>query len=375
MKITIVLGPFQALPPQGHGAVEKVWHALALEFAQLHHEVVLIGKCASTGEKPPSEFGIRIVPLRGFTATGHLWADLMLDLGYALQVRRRIEPSEIVVTNSFWTPVLLSLSQKRPGKIVVHIARFPKGQMGLYRSADALQAVSSAVAKEIVRQNPNLAKNVHVLPYPVDLHTYHPPTVARRYDGDLILLYVGRVHPEKGLDLLISALRRLVTQVPRVRLRVVGPAAVEQGGGGTAFLNSLKSAADGLPVDFVGPISEPAALALEYQRAHCFCYPSLAERGEAMGLAALEAMATALPVVVSDLACFRDFIVPGRDGLIFDHRAPAPESALKIPLRQILTEPEFALRLGQNAADRAQDFELKKIARRYIGFFEAVARN
>ena len=90
---------------------------------------------------------------------------------------------------------------------------------------------------------------------------------------------------------------------------------------------------------------------------------------------ALEAMATALPVVVSDLKCFRDFIVPGRDALIFDHRAPAPGLALGELLGQTLTDSHFALQLGRNAADRAQDFELQKIARRYIGFFEEIARS
>ena len=86
----------------------------------------------------------------------------------------------------------------------------------------------------------------------------------------------------------------------------------------------------------------------------------------------MEAMATALPVVVSDLACFRDFITPGRDGLIFDHRVPAPGLALGEVLGQALTDPDFALQLGRNAAARAQDFELEKVARRYLRMFECV---
>ena len=130
---------------------------------------------------------------------------MLKDFLYALEVRRRIEPADVIVTNTFWTPVLLSLSGRRLGKIIVHVARFPKGQMWLYRGADALQAISSPVAQEIVRESPGVQEKVHVLPYPVDLHTYHPPDVARRYDRDLTVLYVGRVHPEKGVDLLITA--------------------------------------------------------------------------------------------------------------------------------------------------------------------------
>ena len=374
MRIAIVLGPFQPTPV-GHGAVEKVWHDLAQVFARFGHVVQLIGKAGFRPAIDEDKGGIQVVPVRGFSATGRLWLDLLKDFVYALEVRRRIEPSDVIVTNTFWTPVLLSLFGWRLGKIIVHVARFPKGQMWLYRGADALQAISSVVAQEIVRQSPGVREKVHVLPYPVDLHTYRPPDVARRYDGDLTILYVGRIHPEKGVDLLITALRQLLTRVPRARLRIVGPLALEQGGGGEVYFEALRSAATGLPVEFVGPIREPTVLALEYQRAHCFCYPSLAEKGEAFGIAALEAMATGLPVVVSDLACFRDFIEAGRDGLVFDHRARAPETALGELMGQILADPDFALQLGRNAADKAQDFELEKIARRYIGFFEEIARS
>lgn len=372
MKITIVLGPFQPLPPAGYGAVEKVWHEFAQAFVRLGHAVVLIGKSGSPGDSPANACGVRIVPLRGFSATGRLWKNLLKDFFYSLDVRRRIERSDIIVTNTFWTPVLLALSGSHLGKIVVHVARFPKGQMWLYRGADVLQAISSAVAQEIVRQSPGVRKKVCVLPYPVDLNTYRPAEAARGYDKDLTVLYVGRIHPEKGVGLLISAFRQVMIQPRQVRLRIVGPSAVEQGGGGEAYFHALRDAAIGLPVDFVGPIRDPAVLALEYQRAHCFCYPSLAEKGEALGLAVLEAMATGLPVVVSDLACFRDIIESGRDGLIFDHRAAEPGLALEKSLTQILGDPDLAIQLGKNAADKAKEFEMEKIAQDYLQMFESV---
>jgi glycosyltransferase involved in cell wall biosynthesis len=188
----------------------------------------------------------------------------------------------------------------------------------------------------------------------------------------LLILYVGRIHPEKGLDILIAAFRRIHSEFPKARLRVVGPASLAAGGGGEAYLKILTSAADGLPVEFPGPISAPEVLALEYQAAHCFCYPSLAERGEALGLAALEAMATGLPVVVSDLACFRDFISPDHDGLIFNHRTATPDLALAERLAQVLGDSTGALALGSAAADTAHRFDLRNIAQNYLSFFESV---
>lgn len=373
MKITIVLGPFQPLPPVGFGAVEKVWYEFAEVFARLGHAVVLIGKGEANAELSGTS-GVRILPLRGYSASSRLWLNLLMDFLYAVEVRRRVEPSDIVITNSFWAPVLLSLLGRGLGKIVVHVARFPKGQMWLYRGTDALQAISSAVAREIVRQTPRVRDKVHVLPYPVDLSTYRPPKVARNYEGNLTVLYIGRVHPEKGVEMLIRAMRQVIARVPLARVRIVGPTAEEQGGGGPAYLEALKGTAFGLPVEFIGSIRDPKALVAEYQRAHCFCYPSLAEKGEAFGLAVLEAMATGLPVVISDLGCFRDFMEPDREGLVFDHRAEDAEYRLAESLVQVLADPDLASQLGESAAAKAKEFELDKIAKRYLEMFDTVAR-
>lgn len=369
MKISIVLGPFQPMPPEGFGAVEKVWYELAGAFTQLGHAVILVGKSGGATEHAEAK-GFRVVPLRGYAASNRLWLNLLLDFLYAFEVRRRIEPCDIVVTNSFWAPVVLSLLGGGAGKIVVHVARFPKGQMWLYRGTQALQAISSAVAREIVRQTPALEPRVFVLPYPVDLVTYRPPAIARGSDRTGTILYVGRVHPEKGVDLLIRAFRHAIVRVPQMRLRIIGPSNVEQGGAGEAYLDSLKHAASGLPVNFAGPVSDPKVLAAEYAGAQCFCYPSLAEKGEAFGLAVLEAMATGLPVIVSDLACFRDFLEPGRDGLVFDHRAQDPDLRLAECLVQVFSGTELAYKLADGALARAREFELGKVAKRYLVLFE-----
>ena len=77
------------------------------------------------------------------------------------------------------------------------------------------------------------------------------------HEGELTILYVGRVHPEKGLDILVSAFRVVAAKVPRSRLKIVGPTAEAQGGGGGGWLESLKKLALGLPVEFAGPIADP----------------------------------------------------------------------------------------------------------------------
>jgi len=128
-----------------------------------------------------------------------------------------------------------------------------------------------------------------------------------------------------------------------------------------------------MPVEFVGPLREPAQLAREYQGAHCFCYPSVAEEGEAFGLAVLEAMATESPTVVSRLECFSDFLGDGAEGVVFDHRGPAPVGALADALCSVLLEPRKAAALGARARARAEQYSVARVAGAYLKLFERVA--
>jgi glycosyltransferase involved in cell wall biosynthesis len=369
MRISIILGPFQPLPPAGFGAVEKVWVELAREFAARGHPTCILGRTSGT-DAPQERGGVSVLAMRGFDASGRLALDLMKDLLYAAFVAWRVPASDVIVTNSFWSPVVLGLLRGRKGRIVVHVARFPKGQMWLYRGADVLQAISSPVAQAIVEQQPRLGARVRVLGYPVDLATF-----TRRgtpvHGAPREILYVGRVHPEKGLRLLVQAFRRVVESAPDARLRVVGPIEERHGGGGDSYLRALKADAAGLNVSFDGAVASEQALAALYRRSDCFCYPSLAERGEAFGRAVLEAMAAEAPCVVSALGCFRDFVRPGENALVFDHRAADATERLAGALRSVLDDPAQARRLGQAARSTAEGYSLDRVAEDYLRLFEA----
>ena len=125
------------------------------------------------------------------------------------------------------------------------------------------------------------------------------------------------------------------------RLRVIGPHAVAQGGDGVEYLEELQALAQRLGVgcEFLGPIFDQDALIGEYQRGGVFVYPSLAEAGESLGLAPLEAMATGCVAIVSDLRCFDDYIEDGVTGLRFDHRGADPAGALAVQLARSDRQP------------------------------------
>ena len=122
---------------------------------------------------------------------------------------------------------------RRHGKLYVHVARFPKGQMRLYKHAARLQTVSRAVAESIVAQTPSVSERVCVIPYPVRLLRCEAKKRDPGAGGKIGLLYVGRIHPEKGIELLLRALPLLPESLAKeISVTIVGPAETGQGGGG-----------------------------------------------------------------------------------------------------------------------------------------------
>jgi glycosyltransferase involved in cell wall biosynthesis len=129
---------------------------------------------------------------------------------------------------------------------------------------------------------------------------------------------------------------------------------------------------EGLPVRFEAPVYDPAALAKIYDEADFFVYPSVAETGEAMPLAPVEAMARGVVPVVSDLAVFREYLVSGVNGMVFDHRSGGAAENLAKVLRELIADAEERERLGVAARQTAERFSPAAIADKYLQLFEKV---
>jgi glycosyltransferase involved in cell wall biosynthesis len=368
MRITIVGGPFLPMPPAPCGAVERVWHGLAEEFARRGHTVTMLCRSDPSQKDDETVHGVRYVRRMRWVAGSRLPVNLVKDLAFSVRMAGLLPPADILVTNNFWLPTLVSFGRGGAGRVAVHVARVPKGQLALYDRVCRLQAVSRAVRDVIHAQRPQLDRKVRVLPYPVDADVFTPPAVPRGDAREPVILYAGRVHPEKGVHLLLDAFARLDRRSFPARLRIVGPWKVEHGGGGD-YIDGLRLRAQGLPVEFCEPVYGRPQLAAVYREADLFCYPSLAEKGETFGVAPLEAMATGLVPVVSDLACFRDFIDDGVSGSVFDHRADDAPDRLAASLAALLADPQRRREMGQRAARRAAELSYPRVADLYLADF------
>jgi glycosyltransferase involved in cell wall biosynthesis len=359
------------VPPTMGGAVEKAWYSLAKEFARLGHSVTMVSRRIPGQPSDETADGIRHRRVSGFDTPRSLVWLKFLDLLYSFRVKSVLPEADILVTNTFWLPMIVR--DKTRGKIYVHVGRYPKGQMRFYRCAARLQAPSTAIAKAIRAESPELSQRVSVVPYPAPETTALPPPSIQ--ERERIVLYVGRVHPEKGVHLLVDAfVRGTGAALKDWRLMIVGPTETRFGGGGGGYLADLqRSAGESADrVKFAGSIFDPNELANTFRSARVFVYPSLAERGESFGLAPLEAMTHGCATVVSSLECFSDFIRDRETGFVFDHRGEHPAQCLRQKLERLVADEAMLSRVADAGHRKSAEYSPERVADLFIADFSSL---
>jgi glycosyltransferase involved in cell wall biosynthesis len=156
-------------------------------------------------------------------------------------------------------------------------------------------------------------------------------------NGELRLLYVGRISKEKDLDLLAEAYRRLRDEGLPVQLFVVGHGPYSE-----ALAKSLPDAI------FTGYLTG-TELARAYASADIFVFPSTTDT---FGNVILEAQASGLPVVVSASGGPKELVVDKQNGLIT--RSHDVEDFTRA-IRELVTNRALRERMANSARDSVVD--------------------
>ncbi len=187
-------------------------------------------------------------------------------------------------------------------------------------------------------------ERLKILPRGLDTELFHParrePAFFEKFgacNGEVRLLYVGRISREKDLDLLAAAYRRLRDEGLPVQLFIVG-----HGPYSDAFAKSLPEAF------FTGYLTGNE-LATAYASADVFVFPSTTDT---FGNVILEAQACGLPVVVSDSGGPKELVEDKTNGLIT--KSHDVEDFARA-IRTLVTNPALRERMGKSARNSVID--------------------
>lgn len=251
--------------------------------------------------------------------------------------------------------------------------REPAGRIAAEREI-ARQADAVVVASEHERHLLEAlyeadATRVTVVPCGVDLDRFAPmeKEVARRTlgipEGERIILFVGRIEPLKGIDILISAAAQLHDDENFRVLIVGGDARAEE------EIAQLRSHASRLDVDhhisFVGSVAHDE-LPLYYNAADVCVVPSYYE---SFGMVAVESMACGTPVVASRVGGLTSTVMDGETGYLIAWRCPEPFAER---LELLLDNDELRASFGRAGRAAVERFRWANVADAIASLYEGV---
>jgi alpha-1,6-mannosyltransferase len=212
-----------------------------------------------------------------------------------------------------------------------------------------------------------IRRGVWVRPMGVDASRFSPSlrseslrqTLAASAGGgsdSILLLYAGRLVPEKNLDLLAKTLGALMTRRRRdYRLLIAG-----QGMSRDSLAAACESISPGHTL-FLDHLSDRAELARVYASADIFVHPN---PREPFGIAPLEAMASGLPLVAPNVGGITSYSSAANAWLV------PPEAPLFADaVESVLDERELRDRRVRSALETAARYDWKFISRDFIQFY------
>ncbi|MGH2593326.1 MAG: MSMEG_0565 family glycosyltransferase [Anaerolineae bacterium] len=193
-------------------------------------------------------------------------------------------------------------------------------------------------------------------------------------DGRRVFLTIGGIEPRKNTLGILEAFARARTNL----LARGEDAALVIAGGETLFdyspyraefFAALERERLSLEreVRFLGPVADEVVTRL-YHLADCLAFPSLRE---GWGLVVLEALASGLPVIASDISVFREYLRHGENALLVP-----PESAERIAaaMIEVTDDEELAARLRHAGRQTALAFSWDRTAQRHIEIYQELLR-
>ena len=208
-----------------------------------------------------------------------------------------------------------------------------------YGQMSEVMVPSSGTREQLISQG-IAPERLKPLPRWVDTEVYSPvkrnPSFWKSRGAGLgrtVLLYVGRVSREKGLEMLVTAFKELVSNGSAVALAIIGDG---------PYREEMETALSGYPALFTGYL-EGEPLQHGYASADLFVFPSATDT---FGNVVLEAQASGLPVIVSNEGGPCELMIDGETGIVFSAGSAA---SLAAAIGSLVSNREWSSRMATNA--------------------------
>jgi glycosyltransferase involved in cell wall biosynthesis len=234
-------------------------------------------------------------------------------------------------------------------------------------AVDLVISPSESMAK-ILREL-DVKSHIEVIPNGVDLRKFHQAQPFPRSQfgfkaHDILLVYAGRIAPEKNINFLLQSFAGIAQLIPNLYLLIVG-------GGKKQFEEELQESITQLGISSrvrsTGMIAYddiPSYLAM----CDIFVTPSVSET---FGMSTVEAMSVGLPVMAIDAAGTSDIVEDGRTGFL----SSGDLAAFTAKLTYLCLHPGLRKNMGLAACEASKQYDIDRTTKILLGHYTRLTQN
>ena len=274
-----------------------------------------------------------------------------------------------VVTTEHNQPEVLTDSLKMPGAVKKPVNGLLSAYFRNRQSKSDFVTMPTEQAIHNLLKKKDLGVPIAAVSNGVDLSHFKPGKVAQAFyhryhlpTDRPVVLYVGRIDPEKRLELAIQAFRQTLAKVPDALMVIVGD------GVDKARLQKLvqKQRLED-SVKFMGKILPPDLYDF-YRLGTVFI---TASEIETQGIVLVEAAAAGLPLIAVDKGAVNEICLDGKNGFLCQSR---DVSELSQALTKILTDPTLQTKFSQASIKIAHEHDFTRTLDKFINIYQHVSK-
>lgn len=367
MKIALV-SPYDFSYP---GGVANHIYNLYKYLTNMGHEVRVIAPAS----KAVTTFGDYFIPIgkpRPIPTSGSIIrVSLSVRLASAIKEVLDREQFDIVHLHEPFMPMLCSAVLRFSNTVNVgtfhacdgspgYKFAWPLGRIMVKRRTHKLDGKIAVSKPAMEYASKYVSGDFNIIPNGIDLEHFSPEVlpIQEFHDGNLNIVFVGRLERRKGLDYLLRAYHQVKQEVPDSRVIVVGP--------GTRLRKKYErwiKHHNVKDVVFIG-YATYVDLPRYYQTADIFCSPATGR--ESFGIVLVEAMAMGKPVVATTIDGYASVVTHGEEGLLVP---PKDSEKLAQALLTLLKDKALRQKMGEKGKLTAQNYSWEQIARRVFDYY------
>jgi glycogen(starch) synthase len=370
MKVAFITFEY---PPFVQGGAGIYAHNLTKELARLGHEVHVITGKATGGERESVEAGVFVHRIgllnKPFLAAVSFWFSLRKDFAslenqaggfdivhgnglsdFSLGQRTVSSPRVITIHH------LTSTTLRALGASLAKRVRNVRGESGIssfieplcIRRASRVIAVSQFTKQDIISVYGIPESRIEVIYHGARPENYvFPEENKLRFRSSLgiesqpMILFVGRLVPRKGVDILLRALPQVIREMD-VRLVLAGS------GNQRDYQQLAQSLGISDKVIFLGHVPDDT-LSLLHSSCDLFVLPS---RLEGLGIVIIEAMAAGKPIIATNAGGIPELIESGKNGILIEI---GEEKELASAIIQMLGDKSLSRAIGENNREKVRE--------------------